>query len=118
MIKPLLMLLLPDLLVIGGEVAVESVVVGQEVRGRGVRVVQQGIVHVFVVGADPLAQSHLLDPLSVLLPSSLLSGARLHIVVGVVELGWSVLLLLLSPVWIIVLLLLHSHRVLLLLHHL
>ena len=40
MIKPLLMLLLPDLLVIGGEVAVESVVVGQEVRGRGVRVVQ------------------------------------------------------------------------------
>ena len=71
------MLLLSDLFIIRSEVTVESVIIREEVRGCGVRVIQQSIVHVFVVRADPLPQPHLLDPLSVLLPRTLLSRPRL-----------------------------------------
>ena len=113
------MLLLSDLFIIRSEVTVESVIIREEVRGCGVWVIQQSIVHVFMVRADPLPQPHLLDPLSVLLPRTLLSRPRLHIVIRVIELCRVVLLLLLLlhlSIGVIVLLL-HSQRVLLLLHH-
>jgi hypothetical protein len=113
------MLLLSDLFIIRSEVTVESVIIREEMRGCGVWVIQQSIVHVFVVRADPLPQPHLLDPLSVLLPGTLLPRPRLHIVISVIELCRVVLLLLLLlhlSIGVIVLLL-HSERVLLLLHH-
>ena len=77
-------------------------------RGRGVRVVHQRIVHVLVIRTDPLAQPHLLDPLSVLLARPLLPRPRLHVVVRVVKLR------LLAPA-VVILLLLHAKRMLLLL---
>jgi hypothetical protein len=113
------MLLLSDLFIISSEVTVESVIIREEMRGCGVWVIQQSIVHVFVVRADPLPQPHLLDPLSVLLPRTLLSRPRFHIVIRVIKLCRVVLLLLLLlhlSIGVIVLLL-HSERVLLLLHH-
>ena len=113
------MLLLSDLFIICSEVTVESVIIREEVRGCGVWVIQQSIVHVFMVRADPLPQPHLLDPLSVFLPCTLLSRSRLHIVIRIIELCRVVLLLLLLlhlSIGVIVLLL-HSERVLLLLHH-
>jgi hypothetical protein len=113
------MLLLSDLFIICSEVTVESVIIREEVRGCGVWVIQQSIVHVFMVRADPLPQPHLLDPLSVLLPCTLLPRSRLNIVIRVIELCRVVLLLLLLlhlSIGVIILLL-HSERVLLLLHH-
>jgi hypothetical protein len=113
------MLLLSDLFIICSEVTVESVIIREEMRGCGVWVIQQSIVHVFVVRADPLPQPHLFDPLSVLLPGTLLPRPRLNIVISVIELCRVVLLLLLLlhlSIGVIVLLL-HSERVLLLLHH-
>ena len=49
MIKTLLVLLLSDLLIICSKVTIETVIIWQEVRRSGVWVVQQGIVHVFVI---------------------------------------------------------------------
>lgn len=116
------MLLLSNLFVIRGKVTVEAVVVRQEVRRRRVRVVHQSIVHVFVIRTDSLPKPHLFNTLSVFLPSTLLSGAWLHIVISVVELCGCILLLLLLLLTIgIVVLLLHSHHwlvlLLLVLHH-
>jgi hypothetical protein len=113
------MLLLSDLFIIRSKVSVEPVIIRKEVRGCGVWIIQQSIVHVFVVRADPLPQPHLFDPLSVLLPCTLLPRPRLHIVIRIIELCRVVLLLLLLlhlSIGVIVLLL-HSERVLLLLHH-
>jgi hypothetical protein len=114
------MLLLSDLFIIRSEVTVKSVIIREEMRGCGVRVIQQSIVHVFVVRADPLPQPHLFDPLSVLLPGTLLPRSRLNIVIRIIELCRVVLLLLLLLLHLsigVIILLLHSQRVLLLLHH-
>ena len=92
-IEPLFVLLLPDLLVIRCEIPIEPVIVGQEVRRRGIRIVHQCIVHVLMVRPDSLTQSHLLNTLSIFLPRAFLSRSRLHIVVSVVELSSLVLLL-------------------------
>jgi len=92
-LEPLFVLLLPYLLVIRCEIPVESVIVGQEVRRRGIRIVHQRVVHVLMVRPDSLTQSHLLNTLSIFLARALLSRARLHIVVSVVELSWLVLML-------------------------
>ena len=124
-LEPLFVLLLPYLLVIRCEIPIEAVVVGQEVRRRGIRIVHQCVVHVLMVRPDSLTQPHLLYTLSIFLTRALLSRARLHIVVSVVELSWLVLLLrgllilllvlrLLLTATIVVLLL-HPERLLLLL---
>ena len=45
----------------GSEVPVEPIVLWQEVGARGVRGVDQGVIHVLVVLADPVPQPCLLD---------------------------------------------------------
>ena len=103
------MLLLSDLLIICSKVTIETVIIWQEVRRSGVWVVQQGIVHVFVIRAYSLPESHLLDSFSVLLPCTLFPSPRLHIVICVIELSGIILILLLLhlSIWVVVLLL-HS----------
>ena len=68
LIHPCLVLHLSLHLVVAGEISVESVVIREEMRRRGVRVVQQCIVSVLVEVADPVPEALLLESLAVLHP--------------------------------------------------
>jgi hypothetical protein len=62
------MLLLPLRLIMCSEITVPPVLLWQKVATLWVRVVDEGIIHVFVIGPNALPQTHLLDPVSVLEP--------------------------------------------------
>ena len=53
-------------LVVRCKVSVPSVVLRQKVAALGIRIIEESIIHVFVIGADAFPEAHLLDPISVL----------------------------------------------------